>query len=259
MKAKTELFLYRLFWLAEKPFTTNYFYLGESFGCWAYRNGLLDLVHQLEEGGILEATKDPASGRRLHRLTEAGSALVLRGREPEAAWARVWDRKWRLIIFDIPSKDDSKRRQLNRALGHAGCGCLQGSVWITPMTSPEIEKIIAQDDPDCTHLLLLRADSKGPSVDAKMVGGAWNFEAINAAYEVLQSVLDRFPQVVASHSPDALAQWTGEEKTATDAVLRMDPLLPSALLPPSYLGKRVWRNRLTVISSAAKLAASLTG
>ncbi|MEX1048402.1 MAG: PaaX family transcriptional regulator C-terminal domain-containing protein [Akkermansiaceae bacterium] len=258
MKAKTELLLYRLLWLAEKPLRPTYFNLEQSFEGWAYRNGLLNQIHQLEAQGFLEATQDPASGNRLHRLTEAGRAVVLGGRDPETAWAMPWDRKWRLFLFDIPELESTKRRQLNRALAKAGCGCLQGSVWISPVTPPAIEKLIASDDPDCTHLLLLLADSKGPKADAKMAESAWDFETIHVAYQKLQETLDRFPQVARNKSRGSLAEWTASENAASRGVLRIDPLLPSELLPKKYTGRKVWKNRRKILAEAALLASSLT-
>lgn len=68
MEAKTELLLYRLLWLAEKPLRAIYFKLEQSFEGSAYRNGLLNQIHQLEAQDFLEATQDAASGKRLHRL-----------------------------------------------------------------------------------------------------------------------------------------------------------------------------------------------
>lgn len=258
MKAKTELLLYRLLWLAEKPLRPTYFNLEQSFEGWAYRNGLLNQIHQLEAQGFLESTQDPASGKRLHRLTEVGRSLVLGGRDPEKAWAASWDQKWRLFLFDIPEHESSKRRQLTRALTKAGCGCLQGSVRISPATPPEIEKLVACDDPDCTHLLLLLADSKGSKVDAKMVDGAWDFEAINTKYQNLQETLERFIQVARSNTRDSLAQWTASENAASRAALRMDPLLPSELLPKQYIGRKVWKIRSKILAEAARLASHLT-
>jgi phenylacetic acid degradation operon negative regulatory protein len=257
MKAKTELLLYRLLWLAEKPLRPSYFNLEQSFEGWAYRSGLLNQIHQLEAQGFLEATQDPASGKRLHRLTNAARAIMLGGRDPEKAWAAPWDRKWRLFLFDIPEQEKSKRRQLTRVLARAGCGCLQGSVWISPATPPEIEKIVATEDSDCTHLLLLLADSKGSRVDSKMVEGAWDFDAINAKYDKLQEILDHFPQVLRENTRESLADWTDSENAASRAALQMDPLLPSVLLPKHYVGRKIWKSRGKILAQAARLAASL--
>jgi len=258
MKAKTELLLYRMLWLAEKPLRPTYFNLEQTFEGWAYRNGLLNQIRQLEAQGFLEATLDSASGKRLHRLTAAARAAILGGRDPRKAWAAPWDRKWRLFLFDIPEHEKSKRRQLTRALSKAGCGCLQASVWISPATPPEMEKLLAAEDPDCTHLLLLLADSKGPKVDERMVQGAWDFDAINAGYQKLQDILERFPQVLLESTRESLANWTALENAASRLALQGDPLLPSELLPKHYLGRKVWKNRGMILAQAARLTASLT-
>lgn len=257
MKAKTELLLYRLMWLAEKPLRPTYYHLEQSFEGWAYQNGLLNQIQQLEAKGFLEATQDPASGKRLHRLTEAGRAVAQGGRDPEKAWAQPWDQKWRLFLFDIPEREKSKRRQLTRALAKAGCGCLQGSVWISPVTPPAIESLVAGDDPDCTHLLLLFADSKGRKADAKMAQTAWNFGAIHAAYQQLQAVLDGFSKVASHLTRESLREWTASENAATRACLRIDPLLPAELLPKDYLGQETWRNRSKILAEVSRVASSL--
>jgi DNA-binding transcriptional regulator PaaX len=259
MKAKTELLLYRLLWLAEKPLRPTYFNLEQSFEGWAYRNGLLNQIQQLEAKGFLEATQDPASGKRLHRLTEAGRAVLQGGRDPDRAWAQPWDHKWRLFLFDIPEHERSRRRQLTRALAKAGCGCLQGSVWISPATPPAIESLVAGDDPDCTHLLMLMADSKGPKADAHMVEGAWDFEAINEAYQELQVVLDHFQEVARGKTRESLAEWTASENAATRACMGIDPLLPAQLLPKNYMGRKVWSQRRKILAGAARLASLFQG
>ena len=116
-----------------------------------------------------------------------------------------------------------------------------------------------QDDPDCKHLLVLHADSKGPEVDTKMVAGAWKFSAIHAAYQQLEVILERFSEIEKIGTREALAEWTADENTATSKVLRLDPFLPSILLPKRYRGKVVWKKRAKTLAKAAKLAASLRG
>lgn len=259
MKAKTELLLYRMMWLADKAIRPYFFNLEQSFEGWAYQNGLLGMIHRLEAQGLLEAKQDPKSGKRLHRLTEAGRAAALRERDPESAWSATWDGKWRLFLFDVPVLQNPKRQQLTRALAKAGCGCLQGSVWITPMAHSEIERLVVEDDADCTHLMMLFAESKGASEDAKMVAGAWNFDRINAVYEDLGAVLDRFPDAARQRTRDALAQWSADEFAAARNALGVDPLLPAVLLPNGYAGRKVWKKRAAVLARAGRLAAELSG
>jgi phenylacetic acid degradation operon negative regulatory protein len=257
VKAKTELLLYRLLWLADKPMRPSFRNLEQSFEGWAYRNGLLAQIQRLEAQGFLESTRDPRTGEKLHRLTEAGRLVAAGGRDPAAAWAKKWDRRWRLFLFDIPEGERSKRKKLTRALSAAGCGCLQDSVWITPTAPPAIGKLLSEDDVDCSQLLMLLAESKGRSVDARMVDGAWNFEAINDHYREFLAVLDRFRLLARPCPRPAFEDWTEAERTAWKKALALDPLLPAELLPKGYLGRSAWRRRNQVLEEAATLAASL--
>lgn len=258
MKAKTELLLYRLFWLAEKPFKRTYVDLEQSFEGWAYQNGLLSQIHRLEAQGLIESVHDPLSGRRLQRLTDAGRDAAHGGRNPEKAWATVWDGKWRLFLFDIPETESSRRRQLTRSLTKAGCGCLQGSVWISPFTPPAIEKLVIGDDPDCSHLLLLLADSKGQKADNRMVEAAWSMDRINAQYQKLEILLEQFQDIAKRMNRESLAVWTAAEKAASCLAIQIDPLLPSSLYPKSYIGAKVWKKRSKVLVDAARLAVILS-
>lgn len=259
MRAKTELFLYRMMWLAEGAIHPTFRNLTESFEGWAYRNGLLQQIDRLESCGLLEAVNDPRSGDRLHRLTEAGCRAASGGRDPEFEWSRKWDRKWRMFLFDIPERESSKRKNLTRSLAGAGCGCLQRSVWISPATPSAIEEIVAEEDPECAQLLLFCADSKGKCTDKHMVEAAWDFQAINGRYHVLTKVLDAFPGISDSRNRERFEEWSARESAACREALAIDPLLPAELLPEGYRGREVWRHRKTVMAEAARLAAQFGG
>ncbi len=45
---------------------------------------------------------------------------------------KIWDKKWRLIMFDIPEGKKQARRAINFALKKLGCAQYQKSVFITP-------------------------------------------------------------------------------------------------------------------------------
>ncbi|NLT70920.1 MAG: hypothetical protein GXX91_09525 [Verrucomicrobiaceae bacterium] len=255
MTTKTELLLYRLLWLAEKPVRPTFRNLELGFEGWAYREGLLKQVSRLEARGLLEARIDPATGQRLHRLTETGRRIASGGRAPESAWSRKWDKKWRLFLFDIPESERSKRQQLTRTLSRAGCGCLQGSVWIAPFLPPAFDHHLAESDPDCSQLLTLLADSKGRETDSRMVKTAWDFDRINHLYDEVAAVLDRFESEARGGTKEDLEQWTAEESAAWKTVIAVDPLLPAELLPKTYAGRRTWRRRKSILAEAALLAA----
>lgn len=254
---KTELLLYRLLWLADKPMRPTFRNIEDSFEGWAYHAGLLRQIARLEAQGFLESRTDPTSGKRLHRLTEAGRRVASCGKDPEAAWSRPWDRKWRLILFDIPEQDSTKRRQLTRSLVSSGFGCLQKSVWIAPCLPPLFESIAAGNDENCSQLTILCADSKGKKGDAKMVATAWNFAAIHENYDAVRRILAEFPDIAKTGSREALDRWSAEERDAWLTALRADPLLPGELLPTAYPARRILKQRKEVLAEAARLARHL--
>lgn len=49
-----------------------------------------------------------------------------------------WDKRWRVLIFDIPEKQRYKRDALRKKLLELNFKQLQESVWITPYPLPEI-------------------------------------------------------------------------------------------------------------------------
>jgi phenylacetic acid degradation operon negative regulatory protein len=255
--AKTELLLYRMGWLASKAMRPTFRSLDQSFEGWAYANGFLAQIQRLEAQGYIESMTDERSGKRLHRLTEAGRKVAAGPRDPETAWATSWDGKWRLFLFDVPEKDKSKRRHLTRALSSAGCGCIQGSTWISPCLPPTIEKLMADNDPQCSHMMMLHAESKGRSMDLQMVEAAWDFDAINRLYEDYLAVLAELKAHVKSTSREEFAAWGNKEIAVWRKALAADPLLPEELLPKGYLGRKAFDQRQKSQSTAAGILAQI--
>jgi len=254
MKAKSGLLLYQMLWVTEKLLRPTFRNLDQSFEGWAYQNGLLRQIKRLEAGGLVESRTGGLGGARFHRLTEAGRLAALGGRDPEAAWAAAWDRKWRLFLFDVPESERSLRRKLTRALAALGCGRLQGSVWIAATRPQGIDKVFPEEGGDCSHLMILEAESRGLGVDRRMVEATWDFEKINRFYQRHIEVMERFPEGGAGTGRAAVAAWAARENEAWLAAVGADPLLPAVLLPKGYLGRRAWRKRKGVIGRAAALA-----
>jgi phenylacetic acid degradation operon negative regulatory protein len=253
MTAKTELLLYRMLWLTSKAIRPTYRNIEESFEGWAYASGLLAQIQRLESKGYLESLLDTRTGKRLHRLTEAGRKAAAGPRDPESAWAARWDGKWRIIVFDIPETHRSERRKLTRALAGAGCGCIQGSTWISASTPPEINKIAQSDDPECSRLMMLLAESKGARMDQNMVKAAWDFEAINQLYHDHLDHLASFRNLKKSTTREDLDDWTARENAAWRKAIAADPLLPDKLLPSGYLGKKSLHHRRETLPMVAEL------
>lgn len=73
------------------------------------------------------------NGKRYARITEEGErALLMEADKTAIAKRRRWDRRWRVVIFDIPERRRSVRVSLRRFMEEYGFVRLQNSVWIYP-------------------------------------------------------------------------------------------------------------------------------
>jgi DNA-binding transcriptional regulator PaaX len=253
MQPKTEEFLNFLLWSADRLMRPTFRNLTDSYESWAYRNGLLPQVGKLERRHLLE--RDPKSpDDRLYRLTEQGRLHALGGRDPQAQWSRHWDGRWRLVLFDVPIDQNARRERLRRYLRGRTFGCLQGSVWITPDPVHGEREILAGGKVNVASLLLLEARPCAGESDAEIVEGAWDFDRINGFYARHLKVLCQCPAATLrdSAAAGALRRWAADERHAWLDAVTIDPLLPERLLPPGYLGRRAWRQRVELLGQAGR-------
>ena len=192
MRPKSEEFLNFLFWSAEKLARPTFRNLTDSYESWAYRNGLVRQLAALEKQQLIEQNTF-ASDDRVYRLTWQGRLHVLGGRDPQARWSREWDGRWRLILFDVPTAQNTHRTRLRRYLRDKGFGYVQNSVWITPDPLTEERRILGGGKINVESLLLLEARPCAGESDAEIVAGAWDFERINRRYARHLKILDERP------------------------------------------------------------------
>ena len=73
------------------------------------------------------------SGRRYARITEKGKRILeLEIQKVAIIKKRKWDRRWRVVIFDIPEKRRKTRVRLRLFMQEYGFVRLQDSVWVYP-------------------------------------------------------------------------------------------------------------------------------
>jgi phenylacetic acid degradation operon negative regulatory protein len=250
---KTQEFLNLLLWSADILMRPTYRNLTDSYESWAYRNGLLKQVTRLEQQQLIERdSKSPDD--RLYRLSAQGRLHVLGGRDPEERWARSWDGRWRMVLFDVPTGQNAQRERLRRYLRDKGFGYLQNSVWITPDSLEEERRILVGGKINVESLVLLEARPCAGESDVDIVAGAWDFERINRRYARHLKILDERPGGALQNeaAAKALLRWAAAEREAWLDTVTNDPLLPERILPSDYLGLPAWRRRMEVFREAGR-------
>lgn len=85
-------------------------------------------------------------GKKL-RLTQKGEARLrsLQLRDPQIERPKCWDKRWRVLIFDIPEKRKGLRDKIRHTLVVAGFVRLQDSVWLFPYDCEELVTLLKAD------------------------------------------------------------------------------------------------------------------
>jgi phenylacetic acid degradation operon negative regulatory protein len=254
VQPRTEEFLNLLMWSTDKLMWPTFRNLTDSYESWAYRNGLMRRMASLERQQLLERNL-ASPDDRVYRLTWQGRLHALGGRDPQVRWAREWDGRWRLVLFDVPTAQNSHRVRLRRYLRDKGFGYLQKSVWITPDSLEEERQILGGGKINVKSLILLEARPCAGESDAEIVAGAWDFEQINRRYSQHLKILNQRPSGALRNNvatAKALLRWATTEREAWLDAVTNDPLLPERILPSNYLGQQAWQRRVKVLRAASQ-------
>ncbi len=106
---------------------------------------LYETASRLKRKGLIEFRSE--SGKRRMVLTDAGRVELLRGQAKlqHRQKPKKWDRRWRIVIFDIPEKRRNERDRIRVLMRSFGFERLQDSVWIYPYDCEEIITLYKTD------------------------------------------------------------------------------------------------------------------
>jgi phenylacetic acid degradation operon negative regulatory protein len=226
-------------------------------------------VARLGEQGVVDAERH---GRRTQwHLTDRGTQLLATGTERIYSFGRRaddWDGTWLLVICSIPETQRAVRHQFRTRLTFEGFGFLSPTIAVSP--HPEREKaandLISELGLDDTAVTFLSTSGSMTS-DADVLAAAWDLDALERSYEsfvaefdagVRDGLADRVRDGVRDRRAEpAPAEAFGDMLRLVDTWRRfpfLDPELPSALLPTTWIGARaheVFERRRTAERPAA--------
>ncbi len=107
-------------------------------------------LRELEKRHLI-SFKELSDGSIKIELSSKGKALVRQYKLDEMALKKpkIWDKKWRLIIYDIPNSHKKARDAFRLKIKNLGLYQLQKSVWVSPYDClPEIEFLCSVFDID---------------------------------------------------------------------------------------------------------------
>lgn len=257
MKIDTEEWLHTFSWTQDPIITLTNPDISRVYESWLHSLGTPPNIRHLQRINLL-IKNDVPGHERLLKLTESAHIRIMGGRHPENMWARKWDGKWRMILFNMSQRPGATRIKFWRFLKNHHLGCLQKSVWITPDPLDRINDSLIGIKTGMKSLLCLDASPTLQGCDSDLVTDSWDFDKINSLYNRHLQVLQSRPSGRAGGKEafKPLRQWMNQEYRAWRAAIDEDPLLPEQLLPASYLGQKSWHLRLRELK---KIKDQLTG
>lgn len=215
------------FGLISLPFEEVYGFTPPSYKRHNFRKSL---VRSLRVGNIEKIEKN---NEIYLRLTGDGRDKVMRDFPLISFCNKKWDKKWRMLIFDIEERKRRDRNILRNKLYSLGFGKLQKSVYISPFAIENELKEFLEGFGFSDMALVFTTQSGSIEQARKIAGSVWNLGKINDKYREL------FEKVKGEKNKDA--QWIRGIKSELIDLLLLDPFLPSELLPENWIREKVVR------------------
>ena len=113
-------------------------------------------INRLLDGGHL--IFEIKSGKKFLRITEKGKKVLEKEKLIISKKKKKWDKKWRIVIFDIKERKRELREKLRNTLISIGFLKLQNSVWVYPYDCEDFIKLLKADFEIGKEILYIVAD-----------------------------------------------------------------------------------------------------
>ena len=179
------------------------------------------------------------------RLTEQGKRYIKKHQESEWRLPSTWDKKWRLVVFDIPEEKRILRDHLRRYLKILGFGKVQRSIWISPYNFIKEIRKYTDKLKLSGYVFQITADEFQGFSESILVQTFWNIKDIHNKYLALierytekqKELVEQFQKNPRQKDKD-ISRRVLKEHLIWDyqSILVRDPPLPSELLPENWGG-----------------------
>ncbi|HEX6930503.1 MAG TPA: PaaX family transcriptional regulator C-terminal domain-containing protein [Streptosporangiaceae bacterium] len=187
-------------------------------------------VSRMARQGWLEPLRLPGGAgyrltpRAVQRLREAADRIYRRDTPP-------WDGRWHVVVVERV-RQRAARERLRSALGYLGYACLEGSTWISPRPSTELDAVLIAE-----HIGADRFDASYDGDARRLAARAWDIDGLARGY---REWLTRASDIVSARrgiDDEEVFAMRSELVHEWRKFLFVDPGLPAELLPARWPGK----------------------
>ncbi len=150
----------------------------------------------------------------------------------------VWDRKWRLVIYDIPERKKVDRDCLRKYLVGLGFGRVQDSCWVSPYDFSSEVYAFSLENKIKDYICIYKGEFfAGRDLD-KLVEDVW---ALNSFYIEYKSIVKDAKDCIREIEIEGMSFKSSYEKYCSLFLRYKDLLLSDAFLPKDF--SNIWKIR----------------
>jgi len=200
-------------------------------------------IRRLEQEGLIKKSKNEKKTHLL--LTDQGRKFIKKHREVDHGSPHSWDKKWRLVVFDIPEEKRKLRNYFRRYLITLGFGKVQRSIWISPYDFSTIIQRYAKKLRLSDYIFQITADRIKGLSGAALVQTFWDLKDIHNKYLKLierytKNQVELAELIKNSPRDKGISKQIVREHLLWDyqSILTRDPQLPHEFLPDDWGGEK---------------------
>lgn len=190
------------------------------------KKNLYSMVYSLRNSGELDQLK-----KSDFRITAKGKSLITNYFPKIRFLNKPWDRKWRVVGFDIEEKRRTLRDSFRDVIYRHGFRMVQKSLYISPLPlEKEIEKILVSNKEVLQNAYVFISDKFFMGDQRDLINKVFRLDILNDKYQLL---LDKLRKNQTGDKSDLFRDYL--------AISSEDPFLPKELLPKDFLRDEVFK------------------
>jgi DNA-binding transcriptional regulator PaaX len=221
--------------------------------CYPSRRAFDASTTRLEKAGLITRSNAHGDLPQIF-LTDTARQALPAYFHPQKHWNARWNQWWYILMFDVPEKNRAYRDTLRAFLKQRRLGCLQKSVWVTPIDiRPDYDDLNRAAGVDSVAFLFESRTVLGFG-DQSVVTEAWDFKSINRLQKFyLQFASENLNQLnQAAVTESGIVQLIRMDNLAYAQAMSNDPLLPKELHPADYVGMQVAEAHQALLTEAVR-------
>lgn len=178
------------------------------------------------------------------RLTGQGKKKITRDFPFMALQNKNWDKKWRIVMFDIAELNRRKRDMLRTKLKELNFGMFQQSVYISPhdFTKDMVEFLTVSELSDYVYVFEVAHTQMATKNAKELARKIWDLDNLNALYLKL---IEKISHLNSPHGREVKLNNKRDENEKKEKIrdikkeyailIFINPFLPKELLPDNWV------------------------